>query len=103
MSKSNVTALFSKLEATCANTHSLEDLVSVMNEEGVFGLTAEEQNVLAAIYAYTAAKDAGYGLTEENFEGHLECLADAGAKFDTTQALRLAEDYKVFVAEGEDF
>jgi hypothetical protein len=48
-------------------------------------------DIIAADYALGACEDNGYGFSKEEAEAHLEFLADAGAKFDKSNALDLFE------------
>lgn len=49
--------------------------------------TAEE---LAAWYAKDAQRSAGYEMSEEAAEAHLQVLIDAGAQFSVSEAMSLA-------------
>ena len=74
------------------NATSLTEVVDIINDastghvEGMEGLEFTPA-MLAGQYAHGAARDAGYGETEDNIEAHLDFLVEHGAKFDFMAAL----------------
>ncbi len=48
---------------------------------------------LAGQYAFEAARENGYGCTEEELGAHLDILQGAGAKFDYPRALAIARKF----------
>jgi len=48
---------------------------------------------LAGQWAFDAAKDAGCGFDAAYLEAHLDFLRDAGARFEPTQALQVAQQF----------
>jgi|AntDeeMinimDraft_4_1070355.scaffolds.fasta_scaffold14082_2 hypothetical protein len=82
------------LSNAISNATSLEAvaaLVSAGTNEGldVVGGTEFTPSMLAGQYAWQGAKEAGDGeeITEQHLEGQLECLHEAGAKFDEQAAI----------------
>jgi len=69
------------------NCQNVGQVVALINDEFATDATPE---MVAASYAQSAAVDAGFDVTEENVEAHLNFLADFGAKFDFAVALKLA-------------
>lgn len=57
------------------------------------GTAAFEPAELAGWYAYDAAKDAGYGFSDDMLLPHLDFIAGEGAVFDEPAALEAARRY----------
>ena len=74
----------SKISAVLQNCQSIEDVVSLINKGGTSDYDA---NQIAGQYAFTAAKEAGFGYEIENAEAHLSVLSEAGANFDLIKAV----------------
>jgi hypothetical protein len=79
------------LSPAIANAHTLEEVATHVNEgtcEGMEGIEFTPE-MLAGQYAWQGAKEAGDGeeITEQHLEGQLECLHEAGAKFDEQAAI----------------
>lgn len=75
------------------NATSLETVVELVNDgtcEGVEGVEFTSEQ-LAGCYAYNAAKESGERV-EGDLEAHLEFLAEAGAEFNSFEALNYAEE-----------
>jgi len=73
------------------NAQSLKQVVELVNEGGA---SFFDQNEIAAQYSWDAAQDADYGMSIENLEGHLNLLAEAGAKFDHSEAIQILNNAK---------
>ncbi|MGP9800522.1 hypothetical protein [Rheinheimera sp. NSM] len=76
------------------NAYSITEVVEIVNaanrDEAIAyygGTELRDGDQLAGHYAYDAAKNAGYGMEEADFEAHLEFLRDAGAVFNSTKAV----------------
>jgi len=69
------------------NCKTTEDVVNLINDEFATDATPE---MVAAEYARTAAIEAGFGITAENVEMHLDFLIEFGAKFNWEAAIRIA-------------
>ena len=63
---------------------TLEQIAETINE-------SDEPNWLAASYAYNAARDENMGHDIDSLEAHLDYLAEAGANFDSLDALAIAK------------
>lgn len=73
----------------------IEGAAAVVTE----GTSSFSSEYLAGQYAFDAAREAGDGFADASIEAHLEFLADAGAAFNTSQAIKVA---KQFVAAYEN-
>jgi hypothetical protein len=67
--------------------HTVDDIVAAVNKDGTSEHTGIE---IAAQYAIKCASDGDYGCGDGELAGHLEYLADYGAKFDHEEALKVA-------------
>jgi len=74
----------SKISAVLQNCQSIKDVVNLINKGGTSHCDA---NQIAGQYAFTAAKQDGFGYEIENAEAHLSCLSEAGANFDLIKAI----------------
>lgn len=84
-------SVFTKLDAFCENTESIEDLVFKMNNDT--SLSAEEKNMIAGIYSYVVADDKGLS-DESSLEEEARLLASLGGQFDIEKAVYWAKEYK---------
>lgn len=57
------------------------------------GTTFFNSDYLAGQYAFDAARQAGDGFAYESLVFHLECLAEAGAAFDSGNAVKIAQQF----------
>jgi len=72
-----------------AECTSIEQVVDIIN-----GDTSNlGSDYIAGEYAFDAAKENGFGLTEGNFDFHLDYLKDAGANFDSAEAIAVARQF----------
>lgn len=74
------------------NAHSIDQVVELINSgscEGMEGIEFSSEQ-LAGQYAWSCAKEAGYGVGKTEIEAQLELISEHGAKFDLNQALDLA-------------
>lgn len=76
------------------NAYSITQVVEIVNAANRGDTSAyygvgefKDGDQLAGHYAYDAAKSAGYGMEEADFEAHLEFLRDAGAVFNSIKAV----------------
>jgi len=76
--------------------HSIEQVVDLINDQTLQSPDGSP-GMIAAKYAISAAKQAGYGLGEEDLTTHLEMLTEAGAVFDCTEAMIWAENLKLLL------
>lgn len=67
----------------------IEGAAAVVTE----GTSSFSSEYLAGQYAFDAAKQEGDGFAYESLVCHLECLADAGAAFDSGEAVKIAERF----------
>ncbi len=67
--------------------HTIDDVVALINQGGTSHHTAQE---IAAQYIYSAAKEQD-DTSIENLSGQAEYLADAGAKFDSQEVLKIVQ------------
>lgn len=68
------------------NCQTIDQVVELINDESA---TDANQEMVAAKYAWDAAVENGY-TDNASIETHLELLAEAGAEFDSAEALALA-------------
>lgn len=78
------------------NCHSATHVAEIINGGGTAFYTAEQ---IAGQYAFDAARDAGYGLADENLEAHLEFIRSEGARFDWSGAMEEAKKFAVATDE----
>ena len=74
------------------NAHSIDQVVELINSgscEGMEGIEFSSEQ-LAGQYAWSCAKEAGYGVEENDLEAQLEIIAEQGAEFDSKKALEHA-------------
>lgn len=74
------------------NAHSIDQVVELINSgscEGMEGIEFSSEH-LAGQYAWSCAKEAGYGVEENDLEAQLEIIAEQGAEFDLKKALEHA-------------
>jgi len=57
------------------------------------GTSSFSSEYLAGQYAFDAALEAGDGLQYEDLVFHLQCLAEAGAEFDSGEAVKIAQRF----------
>lgn len=81
---------FTKMEAFCENTKSIEDLVSKMNNAGI---TDQERNMIAGIYSYVSAHEDGLA-DESTIEKQARLLASLGGLFEIEKAVEWAKKYQ---------
>lgn len=82
---------------TLNNCHSIDEVVELVNADGCCdGIEGIEfnGNEIAGQYAFQAVHDFSSEVNSEDLEGQLDCLKDAGAKFDWKIALEYAEKFK---------
>lgn len=74
------------------NAHSIDQVVELINSGSCEGMEGIEFNgeQLAAQYAWSCAKEAGYGVGKAEIEAQLEIISEHGANFDLNRALDLA-------------
>lgn len=92
MNEDRLTESLDRFDAARRYEKSYFDLVRFVME-GFGGGARFDADLLAAAYAFNAAKQAGYGYTDADIEAHLDTLVEYGAAFDYDAAKEIARAY----------